>query len=71
MSWIALPIILVAAAPLPKPAPKPVAVQTHVVATVQIVAAEEIRFKDIGSAERASTSQQKRLRDGVVMIEFY
>ena len=67
MSWIALPLLLAAAAPLPKPT----VVQTHAVATVQIVAGEEIRFEDIRNANRQATQRQKRVRKGMPIIEFY
>ena len=67
MSWIALPLLLAAAAPLPKP----VVAQTHAVASVQIVAGEEIRFEDIGKANRQATQRQKRVRGGMPMVEFY
>ena len=67
MSWIALPLLLAAAAPLPKPA----VVQTHAVATVQIIAGEEIRFEDIRKASAQATQRQKRVREGMPMVEFY
>ena len=67
MSWIALPLLLAAGAPLPKPA----VVQTHAVASVQIVAGEEIRFEDIRNANRQATQRQKRVRKGMPIIEFY
>ena len=67
MSWIALPLLLAAAAPVPKP----VAVQTHAIASVQIVAGEEIRFKDITKVDAKTTQRQKRVRKGMPMVEFY
>ena len=41
MLWIALPLLLAAAAPLPKP----VVAQVHVIASVEIVAGEEVRAR--------------------------
>ena len=67
MSWIALPLLFAAAAPLPKP----VVAQTHAVATVQIVAGEEIRFEDMRKAGPQATQRQKRVREGMPMVEFY
>ena len=67
MSWIAFPLLLAAAAPLPKPA----VLQTHTVATVQIVAGEEVRFENIRKANPQATQRQKRVRDGMPMVEFY
>jgi hypothetical protein len=67
MAWIALPLLLAATAPPPK---TPVA-QTQVVATVQIVAGEEIRFNDIGTVGPKSTFRQSRVRNGMPMVEFY
>ena len=66
MSLIALSLLLAAA-----PQPKPVAVQTHAVATVQIVAAEEIRFEELRKTDSKTTHRQKRVRDGMPMVEFY
>jgi hypothetical protein len=67
MSLAALSFLLAATAP----PPKPVATQTHVVATVQIVAGEEIRFEEAGKIDPKSTLRQKRIRDGMPMVEFY
>ena len=67
MSWVALPLLLAAAAPLPKPT----VVQTHAVASVQIVAGEEIRFEDISKADSKTTHRQRRVRKGMPMVEFY
>ena len=67
MSWIALPLLLAATAP----PPKPVIAHTQVVATVQIVAGEEIRFEDMRKANPQATQRQKRVRGGMPMIEFY
>ena len=67
MHWIALPLFMAAAAPLPKP----IVAQTHAVASVQIVAGEEIRFDDIRKADRQVTQRQKRVRDGMPMVEFF
>jgi hypothetical protein len=67
MTWIALPLLLAATAPLPKP----VVAQTHVIATVQIIAGEEIRFEDIRKVDPKSVRRQNRVRDGMPMVEFY
>lgn len=67
MSWITIPLLLAAAAPLHKP----VTGQTHAVATVQIVAGEEIRFEDMRKANPQATQRQKRVREGMPMVEFY
>ena len=67
MFSIALPLLLAATASLPKP----VVAQAHVVASVVIVAGEEIRFKDIGKVAPRSTLRQTRIRQGMPMIEFY
>lgn len=67
MSLIALSLLLAAAAQQPKP----VVVQTHAVASVQIVAGEEIRFEDMRKADPRATQRQKRVREGMPMVEFY
>jgi hypothetical protein len=67
MRWITLPLLLAAAAPLPKP----VVAQVHVIASVEIVAGEEVRFGDMRKVDLRSTLSQKRIRDGMPMIEFY
>ena len=69
MTLIALSMLIAAATPAPKP---PVAERLATV-SVQIVAAEEIRFETSGSQERRGTrtTRQQRTRDGMAMIEFY
>ena len=71
MSLIALSLLLAAAAPVPNLGSKPVAVQTHAIASVQIVAGEEIRFEGVSKAEPKTTQRQERVRDGMPMVEFY
>jgi hypothetical protein len=70
MSLLALPLLLAAA----QPVPKPVAYQPAT-ASVQIIATEEIRFEDMQnhSANRTvkGTVRQTRRRDGMPMVEFY
>lgn len=70
MTLLAIPLLL-AAAPA---APKPPAYQT-VSATVQIVAAEEIRFEPVNgkavAAKAKGPARQSRTRDGMPMVEFY
>ena len=70
MSLLALPLLLAAA----QPAPKPLSYQA-VTASVQIIAAEEIRFDDLRrySVKPAINGQarQTRSRDGMPMVEFY
>ncbi len=70
MTLLVLPLLLAAA----QPVPKPVAYQP-VTASVQIIAAEEIRFDDMRnhSANRTvkGTARQTRNRDGMPMVEFY
>ena len=67
MSWIALPLLLIAVAP----PPKSMVAQTHAVASVQIVSGEEIRFEELRETDPKRTHRQKRVRDGVPMVEFY
>ena len=64
-------MILAVTAPVSSLGPKPVVVQTHAVVSVQIVAGEEIRFEDASKADPKTTQRQKRVRDGVPMVEFY
>ena len=70
MTWLALPLLLAATPFAPKPA-----IAEPVSATVQIVAAEEIRFAELASEKSASnsktTARQTRGRDGMPMVEFY
>lgn len=70
MSWLALPLLLAATPSAPKPpAYQPVA------ATVQIVAAEEIRFTDMRAEKPAangkSIMRQTRNRNGMPLVEFF
>ena len=67
MHWIALPLFMAAAAPQPKP----MVAQTHAVASVQIVAGEEVRFDDIRKPSQKTTQRQKRVRDRMPMVEFF
>ncbi len=67
MLCIALPLLLAVAAPLPKP----VVAQVHVIASVEIVAGEEVRFGDINKTTHKTTHRQSRVRDGMPMVEFY
>ena len=67
MSFIALSLLLAATTP----PPKPVVAQTHAVASVQIVAGEEIRFQDVNKADPKTAIRQRRVRDGMPMVEFY
>lgn len=64
MSWSVLPLLLAAITQLPKPV-------AHAAVSVQIVAGEEIRFEDIRKIDRKATLRQKRVRDGMPMVEFY
>jgi hypothetical protein len=75
MTWLVLPLLLAATPSAPKPATAEL-----VSATVQIVAAEEIRFADLAVEKSASkdpasigkvTARQTRRRDGMPMVEFY
>ena len=70
MTWLALPLLLAATPPAPKPA-----IAEPVSATVQIIAAEEIRFAKLAAEKSAAntkaTTRQTRSRDGVPMVEFY
>jgi hypothetical protein len=67
MSLLALPLLIAVAA---SPAAKlPVAVQT-VRASVEIIAAEEIRFES-GKSFSRQTDRQKRTREGMALVEFY
>ena len=67
MSIIALSLLMAATAPQPKP----VSVQIYAVASVQIIAGEEIRFEDIRKADPQATQRQKRMREGMPLVEFY
>ena len=67
MSLIALSLVFAATAPQTKS----VVVQTHAVATVQIVSGEEIRFEELRKTDSKTTHRQKRVRDGMPMVEFY
>lgn len=70
MTLLVLPLLLSAA----QPVPKPVAYQP-VTASVQIIAAEEIRFEDsrdhANNRTAKGTARQTRNRDGMPMVEFY
>ena len=66
-----LAFLLVATSPLYIP----VVEQTHAIASVQIVAGEEIRFEEIRNqariGEQRTTARQVRIRAGMPMTEFY
>ena len=70
MLLLALPLLLAAE----QPVPKPVAYQS-ITATAQIIVAEVIRFEDTRDHENnrtvKGTARQTRNRDGKPMIEFY
>ena len=67
-----LVFLLVAA---PPPLHKPVVEQTHAIASVCIVAGQEIGFeelrKQVRMREQRTTAQQLRIRAGMPMAEFY
>ena len=66
---MALPFLLASSVPVAQPAAREL-----VTASVQIVAAEEIRFVDLTTVEtRGARSKvtQKRVRGAMPMIEYY
>lgn len=77
MSWLTLPLLLAAATPAitPAPAAKSRIVYEQVSATVQILAAEEIRFDEAQTKTRAVTGKinmrQTRYRGTMPLVEFY
>ena len=70
MTWLALPLLLAASPSAPKPP-----AYEPVTATVQIIAAEEIRFTDMRAEKPAangkSIMRQTRSRNGMPMVEFF
>ncbi len=70
MLWSTLPFLFASATAASPPAPR-----YEAVATVKILAAEEIRFDDMQVKQRTSggkaTIRQTRIRDGMPMVEFY
>jgi hypothetical protein len=69
MSLLALPLMLAVAA---QPAPGPA--RQLVTASVEIIAAEEIRFSDFKAVREQRPKAkivQRRTRDAMPMIEFY
>jgi hypothetical protein len=70
MTLSALSLLLAATASTPQPVAREL-----ITASVQIVAAEEIRFADLAvEAQRRTPPQkltQKRIRDAMPMVEFY
>ena len=69
MTLIALSMLIAAATP----APKPPVVERMASVSVQIIAAEEIRFETTGSHAQigSKTTRQSRTRQGMPMVEFY
>ena len=67
MSSVAVLLLLAATAP----PPKPVVAHTYAVASVQIIAGEEVRFEDIGKADPKTAQRQTRVRRDMPMVEFY
>lgn len=70
MLWSTLPFLFASAT-----ATSPDAPRYEAVATVKILAAEEIRFDDLRVKRRTvigkAPLRQTRIRDGMPMVEFY